>query len=147
MDEGPRIALKMWKLQRRRKIKKARKQAGTQNTRSIGELPGRAVGEEEVGDVVEDAEYGGSAEDEEGVDPRPSQRGRKKLRMASGCAGTRDVLQFARRCRQSVRGEKRAEGRGKPTQVPRIMSGDEGQEGADLEGAPRRMQSAVADPG
>ena len=64
MDEGPRIALKMWKLQRRRKIKKARKQAGTQNTRSIGELPGREVGGDEIGDVVEDAEYGGSAEDE-----------------------------------------------------------------------------------
>ena len=56
--------MKMWKLQRRREIKKARKQAGTQNTRSIGELPGRAVGAGDVGDVVEDAEYGGSAEDE-----------------------------------------------------------------------------------
>ena len=88
MDECPRIALKMWKLQGRREIKKARKQAGTQNTRSIGELPGRAVGAGEVGDVVEDAEYGGSAEDEEGVAPRPSQRGQEKLRRASGCAGS-----------------------------------------------------------
>jgi len=147
VGEGPPIAVKAWKMQKRREIKKARKQAGTQNTRSIGELPGRAVGEGEVGDVVEGAEYGGSAEDEEGVDPRPSQRGQEKLRRASGCAGTRDVLQFARRCRQAVRGEKQAEGRGKSTQMPRIMSGDECEEGADLEGAPRRMQSAVADPG
>ena len=51
----------MWKLQRRRDIKKARKQAGTRNARSSGEVPGRAVGEGEVGDVVEDAEYGRSA--------------------------------------------------------------------------------------
>ena len=48
-------------MQRRREIKKARKQAGTQNTRSIGELPGRAFGAGDVGDVVEDAEYGRSA--------------------------------------------------------------------------------------
>ena len=106
--------MKMGKLQRRREIKKARKQAGTQNTRSIGELPGRAVGEGEVGDVVEDAEYGGSAEDEEGVDPRPSQRGQEKLRRASGCAGSRDVLQVARRCRQAVRGR---EASGRPREA------------------------------
>ena len=64
------------------------KQARTQNARSIGEVPGRAVGEGEVGDVVEDAEYGESAESEEGVDPRPSQGGLEKLRRASGSAGS-----------------------------------------------------------
>jgi len=50
--------LKTWELQSRREIKKARKQAGTQNTRSIGELPGRAVGEGEIGDVVEEQSTG-----------------------------------------------------------------------------------------
>ena len=61
-------------MQRRREIKKARKQAGTQNTRSIGELPGRAVGEGEVGDVVEDAEYAEAAEDDGGVEARYCKR-------------------------------------------------------------------------
>ena len=80
--------MKAWKLQSRREITKAWKQARTQNARSIGELPGRAVGDGEVGDVVEDAEYGEGAENEEGVDPRPSQRGLEKLRRASGSAGS-----------------------------------------------------------
>ena len=65
----------MWKLQRRRKIKKARKQAGTRNARSIGELPGKAVGEGEVGDVVEDAEHAEAAEDDGGVEARECKRG------------------------------------------------------------------------
>ena len=56
--------MKMGKWQRRREIKKARKQAGTRHARSIGELPGKAVGEGEVGDVVEDAECAEAAEDE-----------------------------------------------------------------------------------
>ena len=80
--------MKAWKTQKRREIKNLLKQAGTRNARSIGELPGKAVGEGEVGDVVEDAEYGESAESEEGVDPRPSQRGLEKLRRASGSAGS-----------------------------------------------------------
>ena len=75
-------------MQSRREITKAWKQARTQNARSIGEVSDRAVGEDEVGDVVEDAEYGESAESEEGVDPRPSQRGLEKLRRASGSAGS-----------------------------------------------------------
>ena len=78
----------MWKLQSRREITKAWKQARTQNARSIGELPSRAVGEGEVGDVVEDVEYGESAENEEGVDPCASQRGLEELRRASWIAGS-----------------------------------------------------------
>ena len=88
MDEGSRITLKTWKLQSRREIKKAREQAEMRNARSTGELQGKAFGEVEVGDVVEDAEYCGSAEAEEGVDPCPSQRWQEKLRKASESAGS-----------------------------------------------------------
>ena len=140
--------MKMWKLQRRREIKKARKQAGTQNTRSIGELPGRAVGAVVVGDGVEDAEYGRSAGRYWSAAKSEGAGEAEEGQWMCGERGMpRDVLQLARRCRQAVRGEKQAEGRGKPTQMPRIMSGDEHQEGADLEGALRRKQNAVADPG
>ena len=58
------------------------------NARSIGKLLCKAVGEGEVGDVVEDAEYAEAAEDDEGVDPCPSQRWQEKLRKASESAGS-----------------------------------------------------------
>ena len=74
MGEHPPIAMKAWKTQKRREIKKAPKQAGTRNARSMGELPGKAVGQGEVGDVVEDAEYAEAAEDDGGVEARDCKR-------------------------------------------------------------------------
>ena len=117
MGEHPPIAMKAWKTQKRREIKKARKQAGTRNARSIGELPGKAVGEGEVGDVVEDAEYCGSTEAEEGVDPCPSQRWQEKLRKASESAGSAEDPGRTSIHAKVLTGSERREASGRPREA------------------------------
>ena len=110
----------------------------------------KAVQVFEGSDVAEDAEYGGGVEDDANAGRCPRQRGQGTLCRANESAGGAEDPECIRlhvKMPKAGRGEEQAEGRGKPTQMPRTMNRDESREGADHEGAPRRLQNAVTDQG